>query len=172
MKKSLARVAAALILGTASLFSQAASPTSFNLMNINRADGVTERLLIDTNLDFQLSEDGTLLLVHPEITIEYELTEIESFTFDYDKEMTETYQGDHQSGISSTEISEDNITFIVTLDEIRVNGSTDIIVYDLKGTKIASCKANDNGQTTLSTKPLPKGVYIIKAGSSTLKVKI
>ena len=171
MNTSPAKFAIALILGVSAMSSQAATPTTFNVMNINRTDGETERLQIDAKLDISLSEEGTLLLVHPEITIEYLISEVETITFDRNDDFSDIYDGDHQSGISAPTSLEDGSTISVTAEAIKVGGNIDIQLYDLKGVMIATCKP-ENGVATLSTTSLPKGIYIVKAGNSILKIKI
>lgn len=171
MKISLAKLIATLVIGAAGIGVNAATPTTFNIMNINRTDGETERLLIDSKLDISLSETGTLLLVHPEITIEYEIAEVETITFDRDNEFTGLYEGDHQSGIETPVLPENETVISFSPDEIRVTGGQDILLYDLKGVKVAARKA-EGGIASLPTSSLPKGVYIVKAGKSTLKIKL
>jgi hypothetical protein len=171
MKKTLAKIAVLFLLGIIGLCTQAATPTSFNIMYIHRGDGVSERLLIDEKLEFQLSDEGTLRLVHPQITLEFEIDELSHFSFDYDKTMTDVYDGDHQASISSPNMAENDITISITSELIQVNGAKEIAIYDIKGIKVASCAAN-NGIASIPTSTLPKGVHIIKAGNSTIKVKL
>lgn len=171
MKTSLARLFATFIIGATLMCVKAATPASVNVININRTDGEIERLLIDANLDVTMSEQGTLLLVHPEITIEYQLSEVETITLDSDDEFVGPYDGTHQAGIDAPEITDNETVISLSPEEIRVSGGSDIILYDLKGVKIATSKA-ENGVATLSTTSLPKGIYIVKSGKSTLKVRI
>lgn len=171
MKTSLTKLFAALIIGATCVCGQAATPTTFNVVNINRVDGETERLLIDAKLDISLSDEGTLLLVHPEITVEYQIEEVETITFDRDDSFSGLYEGDHQSGINAPEIAEGETIISVSHEEIRVSGGKDIELYDLKGVKVATRKA-EGGITVLPTTTLPEGIYIVKAGNSTLKIKL
>lgn len=171
MKTSLKKLFATFIIGAFCVCGQAATPTTFNVVNINRVDGETERLLIDAKLDISLSDEVTLLLVHPEITVEYQLSEVETITFDRDDTFTGLYEGDHQSGINDPEIAEGETVISVNTEEIRVSGGKDIVLYDLKGVIVATSKA-EGGVAVLSTASLPEGIYIVKAGNSTLKIKL
>lgn len=160
MKKLLLVVAmaAAAIAG-----SVASAAEKYNVVRIDRVDGVREHLLLDENLDIRIGEQGSLLLVHPEITVEYEISEIGSMSVAYVDDAA-LYDGDHESGISTPEAPE---RLIRITEEAIAAGADDVITaYDLKGRKVASAKER------LDLTRLPAGaVYIVRIGSTSLKIK-
>lgn len=170
MNKLLAKSALALLLAAAGSDVYAATPTTFNLLSISRADGVEEQLMIHQDLRVELSEEGHILLRHPEITVEYLIDEVDHFSFVRNTDATDTYVGDHQSAsISSPKSPEDSIS--VAPGEIIATGGNDITVYDLKGMSVASARS-ESGSARIATSSLPKGVYILKSGTTVLKIRL
>lgn len=168
MKKQLKRLLAALLPALAAVCAPAATPT-YNTLCINRADGVTEHLQLHKDLHIGLSPEGNIRLSHPTVTVEIAREDVKTFTVIDDKSFTEVYDGTHQSGIVETASPECKVTISAT--EITVTGTDGIALYDIKGAKVGSTPAED-GRATLGISSLPKGVYILKSGKTTLKIII
>lgn len=167
MKTLLRKTTLALLLGTGGTWLQAAGPATVNILCINRIDGVQERLMIHQDLKINVGAEGNIALVHPEITVEYVKGEVDFFTLERNTDATDIYDGDHQSGIAAPEAPGAQIS--VTPEGIT--SAADIRVFDLKGVEVAVCRA-EGGAATLPTASLPKGVYIVTSGSTTLKIKL
>lgn len=135
----------------------------YNIVRIERVDGVKEHLLLNEKLDIRISDAGTLMLVHPEITVEYELGEVGSISFAYALD-PDLYDGDHESAINAPAAPD---RLIRISDEAIIAGADDAIeAYDLKGRRIAAAKGS------LDLHRLPAGsVYVIRIGSTSLKIK-
>ena len=135
----------------------------YNVVRIERLDGVTEQLLLDEALNISLGENNSLLLIHPEITVEYELGEVGGISFDY-APGAQLYDGDHESAIDQTPAPERLIQ--ITAEAITAGADDSIAAYDLKGRTVASAKGS------LELTRLPAGaVYIVRIGSTSLKIK-
>lgn len=145
----------------------AATPSTFNILCINRTDGATERLMLHKALEISISPEGNICLQHPDITVEIPSAEVSNFTFERNDKITDVYDGDHRSAIDAPEAAAEGLS--ITPDEI--SSCADIRVYDLKGVQVAACSA-DGGRAVLATSSLPSGIYIVKSGSTTLKIKL
>ncbi len=170
MRKIWAKIILTAIAAVGALCTHAASPatsSSFNVLCINRADGVTERLLLHTAMGVTVNADGAIMLVHPELTVELPAADVANFTFEDNGDITDTYDGDHKSGISAPEAPAES----VAVSPDGITSPDDISVYDLKGVRVACVKA-EGGSAKLLAGSLPSGVYIVKSGSTTLKIKL
>lgn len=146
---------------TAGLAASAAD--KFNIVNIERCDGVTEQLLLHEKLTMKMSGRNTLLLIHPEIMVEYEIPDIENMTFGYDADAP-LYNGDHE--FSGLEEAAAPRRIEITPEAIKGGDGDAIEAYDLEGRKVAAATGS------LSLDRLNSGaIYIIRIGSSTLKIK-
>lgn len=170
MRKIWAKFIFAAVAAVGALSAFAATPTTsttVNVLCINRTDGVTERLLLHTAMDVTMNAEGAILLVHPELTVELPAGSVANFTFEDNDDVTDTYDGDHKSGLATPEAPDSN----VSISPDGITAGSDIRVYDLKGVSVACIKA-ENGSAKLSAGSLPAGVYIVKSGLTTLKVKL
>lgn len=141
----------------------ATAANNFNIVNINRADGVKEQLLLHEKLTMKMSGRNTLLLIHPEITIEYEIPEIQSINFGYDANAP-LYNGDHESGLKEAAVDR---RIEITPEAVKGAPDDRIEAYDLNGRKIATATGSLNLHT------LPAGaIYIVRIGSTSLKIKL
>lgn len=141
----------------------ATAANKFNIVNINRADGVKEQLLLHETLTMKMSGRNTLLLIHPDITVEYEIPEIQSINFGYNADAP-LYNGDHEAGIA--EVNADR-QIEITPEAIKGADNEPIDAYDLNGRKIASATG------TLDMHLLPaSAIYIVRIGSTSLKIKL
>lgn len=69
-------------------------------------------------------------------------------------------------------ISTAKTAFQLTGNEITATGmkaGSDMCIYSLNGTLVATAKASDNGIGVISISELAKGSYIIKAGNNSFK---
>lgn len=160
MKKLFAALTLALAAHASAPLAEAA--TAFNTLIINRTDGGKEylALAIDYNV---LAVGDAIRIKHPKITIEFAMADVENFTFgDHKFGEGSVYEGDHAlSAIDTVESADSELTF----GDGEISSSRTITVYDLKGTEVA--RGN-----TVDTTSLPAGIYIVKAGKSSFKIKL
>lgn len=140
----------------------------FNTLCINRVDGVTEHLQLDAEMTVTMTGDGVIRMAHPRITVEYPSAEVSHFTFD-DAENPVLYDGDYEASIETPAIDERKI--LISDNEIRVSGTDGITVYDLRGVEIARIQAAD-GTATLRIGDFSSGVYILRTGTTSVKIKL
>lgn len=162
MRKQLKRLVAALVIALGMTCADAATP-AYNVLCINRADGVTEHLQLHKDMRFGLSEEGNIRITHPDVIVEIAREDVKTFSVIEDKAFDGTYDGTH-SGID--EAAAPVVKISITPDAISVSGTEGIVLYDLKGAKVASA------DSVIKTSTLAKGVYIVKAGKTTLKVTL
>lgn len=169
MKKLFGSLIIALSAIAAPLLVAAENATAtFNVMRIDRADGVTERLRLHPDLVVKFA-DNAIFLIHPEITVEYPIDDLSSFTYE-NAVNPGLYDGTHESA-SISEVESDVKTITVTADEISVAGADPILLYDLRG--VMKARGESDGTTaTLSTSGLPAGIYIVRCGTLTLKLSL
>lgn len=162
------KAALLIILAAAAAGFRLQAATEYNTLCIDRADGVCEHLKLDPKLDISVGADGSIVLAHPAITVEYAADEVERFRFDA-VDSPDVYDGDHQSAIENVEVPSRSIT--ITPDAISADGVDSIEVYDLGG-RLAGRAAAENGTATFDASRLPGGVYIVRVGSTSLKIKL
>lgn len=137
--------------------------SNLNIINIVGTDGSREQLALHEKLDFKISANGALLLVHPEVTVEYPLSELSHLEF-ANTANPGLYTGNHEAGIDAPQAPDHRIT--ITPDAISCADGEVLEAFDLKGRRIASAKGE------LALKNLPAGgVYIVRIGSTSLKIK-
>lgn len=168
MKKTLAKLALAAMTCLAAATAFAATSASFNVLCIERTDGVQERLLLDADLKVSLSAEGNIVMDHPKITVIYNRDEVSHFTFDQETN-PKLYVGDHESSITTPEAPERTIR--ITAEGITASGPGAIVLYDLKGVEIDRAESNGSS-ATLRTSGQAHGVYIVHTGSTTLKIRL
>jgi len=169
LKRFLAKmVLAVAVAASAATLSAATKDTPFNILCIDRADGVQERLMLDPALKITMSARGDILLIHPKITVEYTADEVSHFTFTTETE-PQLYVGDHESSISGPEAPDR--TILITGGYVKVSGTDDVTLHDVRGIEIARA-LTDGTSATLKTDGLPAGIYILRAGSTTLKIRL
>lgn len=142
--------------------------STFNVVRIDRADGVIERLRLDPELVIKFAGNA-IFLVHPEITVEYPVDDLSSFTYE-SVAAPGLYDGTHESA-SLTEVEAPAKTVTITPDEISVAGPDAILLYDLRGIMQARGES-DGSVATLSTAGVPAGIYIVRCGALTLKISL
>ncbi|MDE7336370.1 MAG: hypothetical protein K2N10_08725 [Muribaculaceae bacterium] len=136
---------------------------NLNIVNIIGTDGSREQLALHEKLDMKISPEGALLLIHPEVTVEYPLGELNRLEFAHVANPG-LYKGDHEAGIDAPQEPDNRIT--ITPDAINCADSEAIAAFDIQGRKVAEAKGS------LSLNRLPKGgVYIVRIGSTSLKIK-
>ncbi len=139
-----------------------AAADKFNIININRVDGVKEQLLIDEKLTMKMSGRSTLLLIHPQVTVEYEIPEIQSINFGYLADAP-LYNGDHEAGLKEAAVEK---RIEITPDGIKGADNDRIELFDLNGRQIAVATGS------LEISNLASGtIYIVRIGSTSLKIK-
>ncbi len=159
MKKLLlgACLALASVAGTA--YAQTTSGT--NALIINRADGVKEYLALNPKFSIE-TLDNTFRLVHPDVTVEFALGDVEKFTFGHHSFAANVaYEGDNDIQSSIDDVREREISITAG----AISASTIIVVFDLNGREVAR-------GLSVKTSSLPAGIYIVKVGSTTLKLKL
>lgn len=139
----------------------AQSSSGINALIINRADGVEEYLAL--NPEFHIEAlDNTFKLIHPDVVVEFTLGDVEKFTFGkHSFAANVVYEGDNDIQSSINEIHEREIS--ITPDAI--SASVVVEVFDLNGREVAR-------GLSVRTSALPAGIYIVKAGSTTMKLKL
>lgn len=148
---------------------QAAVPAlaeNLNALRIERADGAIEHIRLHSSLVVKYSAN-TIVLSHPEITVEYPVDDLTTFSF-ANYSGNKVYDG-VQNSIDEIEAPESRLT--VTPEAITVSGKDAIVLYDLRGIEKARVKS-DGTAATLSTTGIPAGVYILRAGDLTLKISL
>lgn len=140
---------------------------NFNVIVIERTDGVTEHLQFNPDIVVKFTPEA-LLFVHPKITVEYAVDEVANVTYGNVADPG-LYDGDHQSAI--TTVAAPGQAVNISAEEISVGGTEPIVVYDLRGIEQARAKS-DGTAATLRTSSLPSGVYVVRAGKLTFKVRI
>lgn len=156
MKKLL--LLAAIIVGLT-----ASAADKFNIVNIELADGAKEQLLLHEQLIMKMNGSSTLLLIHPEITVEYQLPEIQRIDFGYNEDAP-LYNGEHEFSALDEALAPRRIE--ITPEAIKGAENESIEAFDLNGRKVAAATGS------LSTSQLPAGaIYIVRIGSTSLKIK-
>lgn len=168
MKKFTARTLLALILAVVGATAINAATTYNNVLCINRVDGVCEHLMLDTALDIQVTDDGGIRLIHPDVWVFYDANEVDYFTF-ASLDDPETYDGDHSA---INELTAPDRTIKIADGTISVDGASSVSIYDLNGRQISRATIADNGSATLSISSLPSGIYIVRIDSTSLKIKL
>lgn len=141
----------------------ASAADKFNIVNIELADGGKEQLLLHENLKMKLNGSGSLLLIHPEITVEYAIPEVSSINFGYSADAP-LYDGDHEfAGLDEGSAPR---RIEITPEAIKGYDNEPIEVYDLDGRKVAVATGSLNlGQL------VDGAIYIVRIGSTSLKIK-
>lgn len=157
MKKTLASLIMALAC------SGAWAATTFNTLIINRADGVEERMALASS--FAIYADGrNITLQHSKVTLEYAMEEVKNFTFgNHTFAEGESYEGDHIKVSAIDEVEAPGREII--LGDSEISSSTGLIVYNLKGIEVAR-------GTRVDLTSLPAGIYVVKAGTTTMKITL
>lgn len=134
-----------------------------NSLVINRTDGVNEYLQLTTDFNVD-AEPGLIRLIHPEITIEYAMDEVENFKFvKHTFGQDQVYEGTHAANdaIVETNAPQRELQYV----DGMLSASETIVAYDLGGREVAR-------GTKIPTSQLPAGIYILKIGSTSLKIKL
>lgn len=168
MKKLLATFAIAAAAAIPAPTSAAELPTLFNVLCINRTDGVTDHLKLDAEMTITMTSEGVIRMVHPKITVEYPSDQVSHFAF-ADTENPDLYDGDHEASISTPALPDREI--LISGNEIRVSGNDGLTLYDLRGVEITRVEAAD-GSASIAIGGIPAGVYILRIGSTAVKIKI
>lgn len=171
MKKILVRALCALALLACSPAAKADDDAdqTLNVLHISRADGESEYLMLDPDLIIRFLPDA-ILLVHPEVTVEYPLDDLSKFIYEY-MENPVVYDGTHESARDALQQLGLQTGVVITRSEITVSGVDSLSLYDLQGREQVRATGTD-GCVTIQTASLPAGVYILRAGDLTLKVRI
>lgn len=160
------KIVPVLVAVVAATSAYAANPT-VNVLNINRTDGEVERLMLHQKLNVTLSSEGNIRLEHPEICVEIPAEQVRDFTFEQNDKMTGVYDGNHEASIEVIEA--DGSPLLLSPREI--SSSKGIEVYNLKGNCVVR-QSPVEGRAVVDISGMPKGVYIVKSGSVTLKVSL
>lgn len=158
MKKHFTRALLAMCALAFSVGVQAATDT--NALIINRADGVKEYLALHTEFSIE-STPEVIRLSRPEIVVEYAMGEVTDFRFGNYDFGESLYEGSHQASIDEISAPERAIGF----DDNAITSSQSMQIFDLKGREVAR-------GSRVETSSIPAGVYIVKVGSTTLKIKL
>lgn len=137
------------------------------------ADKKAEALVVEmtdgSTVTFKLEEQPKLTFSGTNLVIEsavletsYPLSDLKRYTFKFvEASGIDTVEG-NGTGVKQADGS-------ITIDGITPG--TAITVYSTSGTAVATAKAGGTGSATISTSPLPSGVYIIKYGDKTTKIR-
>lgn len=111
----------------------------------------------------KLTFSGTeLVITSPSYETSYPLSDLKRYTFKFVE----------VSGITSVQDNADGIR--QTDGTVIIDGAapgTAITVYSSSGITAASVTADNTGRAVINTSPLPSGVYIIKYGDKTTKIR-
>ena len=153
----------------------AASARNVNTLVINRTDGKTDKIALHKDLNITQSENGDILMVHPNITVTYPCELVKTLTGGFQTFATGNYYiGDHELKPDAIEAPEvEGLTINIETDAIRIAGlgESSVRLIDLQGKTIVSV-AVQGGEAVVSTASIPAGVYLLAAGKTTLKVKL
>lgn len=135
----------------------------------NKAEALVIELASGETATFILEERPRLTFTGEELTItsgdyetSYPLASLQRYTFKFAE----------SSGI--TQSADKSQTITQTAGHIRLDGlspGTQIKTFSVNGILVASDAADSNGSATISVSNLPKGVYIIKYGDKSTKIK-
>lgn len=135
----------------------------------NKVKALVVELTSGEKATFLLEERPRLTFTDKELTITsgeyqtvYQLSSMQRYTF---KEM-------EPSGI--TQNTDNGNTITQAAGRIRLDGlkpGTQVKTFAVNGILVASAVADDNGGATITVNNLPKGVYIIKYGDKSTKIK-
>lgn len=104
---------------------------------------------------------GILTIKTSKATIEYQLSDVLRYTYENLYDAIELTPNEH-----AVDLSEDGTS--VTFRGLKA-GSV-VAVYNVGGALLEKRKANGTHPLTLSVKNRPTGVYIVKAGTETIKL--
>ena len=99
-------------------------------------------------------------------------TTFENFQYQMDNVLRYTFEGTGNTGISLLP-SERSISLSKEGDEVtmrNLRAGTVVTIYAANGTILETRKVTDSQPLTLSVAQRPAGVYIVKAGSETIKL--
>ncbi len=137
----------------------------YNVLVIDRTDGVREHVQLDNAMVVKFLPE-MIRISHPEVTVDYDRGEVARFSYST-ADNPKAYDGDHQSSIDEVSAPDRSIT--VAAGYVTVGGTDPIVIYDMRGVEVLRAES-DGTAATLHTASLPKGVYIVKSGSLTLKL--
>lgn len=158
-----------LLLGMWCVCATAADPAAYNVLTIDRTDGVRETVQFSPAMVLKFLPE-TIRIEHPQVTVEYAVSEVSAFTY-ATVEDPKIYDGDHEVLTSIDEVSAPGHDIKISTDGISATGTDDLVVYNLSGIEIARAQSDGNG-ATLNITSLPAGVYIVKLGNTTLKLRL
>lgn len=165
-----------LFLGALTALSLALAPAAYsktlNTLLINRVDGKQDKLKLHESLQIVPSEEGDILLIHPSVTCIYPLADVKSMTMTNNTAMTTDYEGDYElkdeDSIAETTAG---VTISIAPGAITVSGCSEAITLHAAN-GIETGRWNVAPSVRISTSSLLPGVYILRAGATTLKVRI
>ena len=110
-------------------------------------------------------QNGNLVVTSKGIVVEHPISDIEHADFQNVEVVTAIEQ--------ATAATATDCLIQATLDGVRLEGfapSTPVNVYTATGQSVKSARTDGHGQLSLSLGDLPRGIYIIKANKSTIKI--
>lgn len=135
----------------------------------NKAEALVIELVSGETATFILKEQpkltfsgGELIIKSGECETSYKVSDLQRYTFKFAE----------SSGI--TQSADKSQTITQTAGHIRLDGlspDTQIKTFSVNGILVATDAADSNGSATISVSNLPKGVYIIKYGDKSTKIK-
>ena len=133
-------------------------------------NGVWVERLDDTKQGFLFTDKPvitytaeSLVMTTEKATAEFPFADVKRLSFDGDITV-----------VSVAEAKTDSRLISVTADGAELSGfeaGTAVLVYDVMGHLVATCKTAADGALSISLAGYPTGVYIIKAEKSTLKIQ-
>lgn len=145
------------------VFGGAHAVSSGNTLIINRADGVKEYIALTKKMTVKAAAD-TLVLERSGLCVAIALADVDNFTFgSHTFADGSVYEGDHraESAIDRPEAPERELLF----GDGFISARPEVVVYDLRGVAVARGRRID-------TSALPSGIYIVKCGTTSLKIKL
>lgn len=166
----LAAVFVASLLATAAI-----NAKNINTLRVNRVDGKVDRVCLTDDVTFMPTEDGQISIAGAHITAIYPRDVVKTFTLGYYAWPAGSYyDGEYQfTGISEVEEASQGVDFLLEARQITVKGvgSKPVSIISLKGETLIKAQPQ-HGQVVIDLTGLQSGIYIVAAGSSTIKIKL
>lgn len=137
----------------------------FNVLVVDCKDGAREHIMLDAAMTVKFLPD-VVRICHPEITVDYAMDEVAAMDY-VSMNDPKLYDGDHHASID--EVKSPGRFVEITADHVSIAGDEPITVYDMRGIEVLRAES-DGSVATIHTASLPKGVYVVKSGSTILKL--
>lgn len=159
MKKILLRLSCLCVLSSGTLFLRAGDLEQALVLQLRDGSRVVYFLETRPKVTF---EDGRLVLSASGMEAGYPLDQVRKYTFEMADPTSVSVPG--MVGTGGVQVTANGVYFT----GLRVG--TGVSVYTADGRKVSEVRAEADGGCRVSLQALPKGIYVIRNGVSTLKI--